>query len=79
MVELAHNCLGCFSLAQGVTIVAGLDLVGLFVVFVLVVSFFTSHVRILRRLLTTDEPQVQGVLTVFLGLCVLTGFLLHFL
>jgi hypothetical protein len=27
MVELATNCCGCFSLAQGVTIVAGLDLV----------------------------------------------------
>mmetsp|Transcript_20205 Transcript_20205/g.29637 ORF Transcript_20205/g.29637 Transcript_20205/m.29637 type:complete len:184 (+) Transcript_20205:206-757(+) len=42
MVELATNCCGCFSLAQGVTIVAGLDL-------------------------------VQGFLTVFLGLCVLTA------
>jgi len=27
MVELTTNCCGCFSLAQGVTIVAGLDLV----------------------------------------------------
>ena len=42
MVELATNCCGCFSLAQGVFTVAALDL-------------------------------LQGMLTVFLGLCVLTA------
>ena len=41
MVELASNCLGCFSLASAVFTVAALDL-------------------------------MQGLLTVFLGLCVLT-------
>eukprot|EP00961_Rhodomonas_salina_P078680 1058094-Rhodomonas_salina.1 len=40
--NLAENCCGCFSLTQGVYIVAGMDF-------------------------------LQGVLTVFLGLCVLTA------
>ena len=70
MVEMATNCCGFFSLAQGVMIVAGLDLVR---------RRARSHLCV-RALPAgrADEraagrAQVQGMLTVFLGLCVLTA------